>query len=61
MQIVLPVQMERMMPEETKDFTQDIITLHWIAGQIEREIGNGTLAEDLRKAADTLNELIKKK
>ena len=48
------------MQEETKDFTQDVIDLHYIAHKIEKEIGKGQLAEDLRNVADRLNELVKK-
>ena len=48
------------MQEETKDFSQEVIDLHNIARKIEQEIGKGTLAEDIRRAADRLNELTKK-
>jgi hypothetical protein len=36
-----------------------IIQLHDIARAIEQEIGVGKLSEDIRKAADRLNELLK--
>lgn len=41
-------------------FTDEIIKLHDIARKIEQEIGQGQLSEDIRKAADRLNELLKK-
>jgi hypothetical protein len=37
----------------------EIIKLHDIARKIEQEIGQGQLSEDIRKAADRLNELLK--
>jgi hypothetical protein len=36
-----------------------IIQLHDIARAIEQQIGQGQLSEDIRKAADRLNELLK--
>ena len=36
-----------------------IIQLHDIARAIEQQIGKGELSEDIRKAADRLNELLK--
>lgn len=39
---------------------EDVIQLHNIARRIENRIGVGTLSEDIRRAADTLNELIKR-
>jgi hypothetical protein len=51
------------MREETKetnmDFKDEIIKLHDIARKVEQEIGQGQLSEDIRKAADRLNELLK--
>jgi hypothetical protein len=41
---------------ELKD---EIIKLHDIARKIEQEIGKGQLSEDIRKAADRLNTLLK--
>jgi hypothetical protein len=41
---------------ELKD---EIIKLHDIARKIEQEIGKGQLSEDIRKAADRLNMLLK--
>lgn len=41
---------------ELKD---EIIKLHDIARRIEQEIGKGQLSEDIRKAADRLNTLLK--
>ena len=41
------------------DFKDEIIKLHDIALKIEQEIGIGQLSEDIRKAADRLNELVK--
>ena len=40
------------------DLEDAIMQLHNIARLIEREIGFGTLAQDVRKNADTLNELL---
>ena len=37
-----------------------IITLHDIARLVEREIGTGTISEDIRKCADNLHALINK-
>ena len=41
------------------DFKDEIIKLHDIARKIEQEIGVGQLSEDIRKAADRLNVLVK--
>jgi hypothetical protein len=41
---------------ELKD---EIIKLHDIARKIEKELGVGQLSEDIRKAADKLNTLLK--
>jgi len=40
--------------------SDDVIKLHDIARKIEQEIGTGQLSEDIRKAADRLNELLKR-
>ena len=40
--------------------TEEVIKLHDIARKIEQEIGVGQLSEDIRKAADRLNELLKR-
>lgn len=37
----------------------DVIELHNIARHLEQTIGVGTLSEDIRKAADRLNEILK--
>lgn len=37
----------------------DIIRLHDIARDIENTVGRGQLSEDIRKAADRLNALLK--
>jgi hypothetical protein len=42
---------------ELKD---EIIKLHDIARKIEQEIGQGQLSEDIRKAADRLNQLLRR-
>jgi hypothetical protein len=39
---------------------QAVIKLHDLARVVEREIGVGTLSEDIRKSADRLNELLKR-
>ena len=36
-----------------------VVQLHYIAGQVEQEIGQGLLSEDLRKCADRLHALVK--
>jgi hypothetical protein len=41
---------------ELKD---EIIKLHDIARKVEKELGVGQLSEDIRKAADRLNTLLK--
>ena len=41
------------------DFNDEIIKLHDIARKIEQEIGVGQLSQDIREAADRLNELLK--
>jgi hypothetical protein len=41
------------------NFKDEIIKLHDIARKIEQEIGVGQLSEDIRKAADRLNMLVK--
>lgn len=35
-----------------------VVQLHYIAGQIEQEIGQGQLSADLRKCADRLHALV---
>ena len=35
-----------------------VVQLHYIAGQVEQQIGQGLLSEDLRKCADRLHELV---
>ena len=35
-----------------------VVQLHYIAGQVEQQIGQGQLSEDLRKCADRLHVLI---
>ncbi len=37
-----------------------VIQLHDIARQIEKEIGKGSLSEDIRRDADRLHNLLKK-
>ena len=39
------------------DLKDEIIKLHDIARKIEQEIGVGQLSEDIRKAADRLQEV----
>jgi hypothetical protein len=39
---------------------EDVIQLHTIARHIETTIGTGSLSEDIRRAADKLNELLKR-
>ncbi len=41
------------------DLEDAVMMLHNIARTVEREIGFGTLAQDVRKSADVLNELIR--
>jgi hypothetical protein len=41
------------------ELKEEIIKLHDIARKIEQEIGVSQLSEDIRKAADRLNELLK--
>lgn len=65
MQIALLEQMERMMREEINEIElvmldEDIVHLHNIARHVEQLIGAGNLSEDIRRAADSLNELIKR-
>ena len=60
MWIALLERMVKMTQEETKTLGEKVITLHNIARQIEKEIGKGQLAEDLRSVADRLSELLKK-
>jgi hypothetical protein len=36
-----------------------VVQLHYLAGQVEQEIGQGQLSEDIRKCADRLHELVK--
>lgn len=65
MLIVLAEQMERMMQEEINEIElamldEDVIQLHTIARHIETTIGTGSLSEDIRRAADKLNELLKR-
>jgi hypothetical protein len=52
--------MVRMMQGETDMLLDDVIKLHDIARKIEQEIGVGQLSDDIRKAADRLNELLKR-
>jgi hypothetical protein len=60
--------MVKMMQDETNKLNQidvvmldeDVIQLHNIARHIEQTIGVGSLSEDIRRAADRLNELIKR-
>ena len=35
-----------------------VVNLHYIAKTIEEQIGQGAPSEDIRKAADRLNELL---
>ena len=58
MSIVLLERMERMM-QDVINLEERVIQLHDIARQVEQEIGVGQLSEDIRKAADRLNELLK--
>ena len=58
MLIVYHVLMEKQM-QDAINLQERVIQLHDIARQVEQEIGNGSLAEDIRKAADKLNELVK--
>jgi hypothetical protein len=41
------------------EFMDEVIRLHDLARRIEQEFGHGQLSEDIRKAADRLNVLIK--
>jgi hypothetical protein len=52
--------MVKMTHEGTDMLTEEVIKLHDIARKIEQEIGVGQLSEDIRKAADRLNELLKR-
>jgi len=36
-----------------------VIQLHYIAGLVEKEIGQGQLSDDIRKNANSLSDLIK--
>jgi hypothetical protein len=36
-----------------------VVQLHYLAGQVEQEIGKGQLSEDMRKCADRLHALVK--
>jgi hypothetical protein len=36
-----------------------VVQLHDIARQVEREVGKGAVSEDIRQAADRLNDLLK--
>ena len=40
------------------DMNDVVVQLHYIAGQVEQQIGQGQLSEDLRKCADRLHGLI---
>ena len=40
------------------DLEDAVIMLHNIARTIEREIGYGALAQDVRKSADSLSDMI---
>jgi len=56
--------MERMMQDAINEIElamldDDVIQLHNIARHLEQTIGVGTLSEDIRKAADRLNEILK--
>ena len=42
------------------ELKEEIIKLHDIARKIEEEIGVGQLSEDIRKAADKLNQLLRR-
>lgn len=44
---------------ERGELEQDIILLHDIARRLERNLGKGTITEDLRKIADRVNNLVK--
>ena len=55
-----PELMEKMTHEGTDMLTEEVIKLHDIARKIEQEIGVGQLSEDIRKAADRLNDLLKR-
>lgn len=49
------------MIEYKYDTLEEVVTkLHDLARIIEREMGRGTLAYDVRKSADSLNELLKR-
>ena len=37
---------------------EDVVQLHNIARHLEKTIGVGSLSEDIRKAADRLNEIL---
>ena len=39
---------------------QDVIALHDIARHLEKTIGQGQLSEDIRAAADRLNQLLQR-
>ena len=41
------------------DLEDAVMMLHNIARTVEREIGFGTLAQDVRKSANILNDLIR--
>jgi hypothetical protein len=43
-----------------EDLKDSIIKLHDIARLIEKELGHGLLAEDIRKSADRLNDVLTK-
>ena len=57
MLIVLAVLMEKQMLDVI-NLEDRVIQLHDIAREIEQEIGKGALAEEVRRAADTLSKLI---
>lgn len=56
------------MPEETKNLNEielvtleeNVIQLHNIARHIEKIIGGGNLSNDIRSAADRLNQLLQR-
>ena len=48
------------MQDATNTLEQRVIDLHDIARQVEQEVGVGELSEDLRNAADRLNEMLAK-
>jgi hypothetical protein len=54
------------MPEEINEIElamldEDVLQLHNIARRIEKTFGVGALSEDIRRSADRLYELIKRR